>query len=134
MSVDHSLLQPGLQVSRKTVTLDSKTVEAYLEAVGDRSPRLSRGGDQALAPPMAVAALGLRSVLEELAIPGGAVHAGQELTFDGAVPIGESLHCNATVVQNSVRRAWRFLVVQMEATDGGGRKVMSGKTTIMLPV
>ncbi len=113
--------------------MDPETITAYLEAVGDESPRLSRDGGGALAPAMAVAALGLRGVLEELAIPGGAVHGGQELTFDRAVPIGETLQCSGTVLQNSVRRAWRFLVIQVEATDGRGRKVMSGKTTIMLP-
>lgn len=133
MSVDYSLLQPGREVSRKSVNLDLEAISAYLKAVGDESLLLSSNGDETLAPPMAVAALSLRGVLEELSLPGGAVHGGQELSFGHAVPIGETLQCSGTISQNSVRRAWRFLIVEVEANDHLGRKVMSGKTTIMLP-
>jgi len=133
MSLDYSLLQPGREVSRKLVDLDLEAISAYLEAVGDESLLLSRNGDETFAPPMAIAAFSLRGILEELALPGGAVHGGQELSFDRAVPIGEPLQCSGTISQNSVRRAWRFLIVAVKANDHLGRKVMSGKATIMLP-
>ncbi len=82
---------------------------------------------------MAIAALTLRGVLNDLAIPGGAVHAGQELDFKGAVRVGETLVCRATLAQNSVRGAWRFMVVRVQAEDSTGRIVMEGKSTIIVP-
>ena len=82
---------------------------------------------------MVVAALGLRGVVNDLAIAGGTLHAGQELEFSGAVQVGETLQCTATLVQNSVRGEWRFMVVQLDVQDGAGRQVMIGKSTIMVP-
>jgi acyl dehydratase len=129
MPVDYSRLNPGQVVSEKTYVLDARTVSRYVEAVADRSAPLEGG----LAPPMAVAALSLRGVVQDLAIPGGTLHAGQEVAFDGGVRIGERLTCIATLAQNSVRGTWRFLVVELSVLDGGGHGVMSGKSTIMVP-
>jgi acyl dehydratase len=83
---------------------------------------------------MAVAALSLRGVVNELRIPGGTLHVGQELEFSGAISVGETVKCVATLVQNSVRGDWRFMVVRLEVADGNGRRVMNGRSTIMLPV
>jgi acyl dehydratase len=102
--------------------------------VGDRSELFSEEGDPGLAPPMAVAALSLRGVVNDLAVPAGTLHAGQELEFSGAVQVGETLACKATVLQNSVRGAWRFLVVGLSVEDGRGVPVMSGKSTLVVPV
>ena len=82
---------------------------------------------------MAIAALSLRGVINDLQIPGGTVHAGQELEFAYAVSVGDSLDCRATLVQNSTRGVWRFLVVRLQADNGSGRQVMQGKSTIMVP-
>ena len=133
MPVDYAALRPGQEISRQTYRLDPDTVARYVEAVGDQSRFSTQPRDTAPVPPMAVAALGLRGVLEDLAIPGGAVHAGQELEFSGAVQAGETLQCIATLAQNSVRGEWRFMVVQLAVQDGGGRQVMTGKSTIMIP-
>ena len=114
--------------------LDADAVSRYTDAVGDQSRLRTGDGGQAWAPPMAVAALSLRGVVNDLAIPGGALHVGQELEFREAVPIDETLDCRATVVQNSVRGDWRFMVVQLEVEDSKSRRVMDGKSTIMLPV
>ena len=133
MSVDYAQLAPGQEISSRTVVLDAATVSRYVEAVEDRSAGLTSelGGDPT--PPMAIAALTLRGVLTDLAIPGGTVHAGQELEFKGAVRVGETLASRATLAQNSVRGAWRFMVVQVQAVDSTGRTVMEGKSTIMVP-
>ena len=133
MSVDYAELVPGQEISSQTVVLDTATVSRYVEAVEDRSagPTSELGGSPT--PPMAIAALTLRGVLTDLAIPGGAVHAGQELEFKGAVRVGETLACRATLAQNSVRGDWRFMVVRVQAEDSTGRVVMEGKSTIMVP-
>ena len=47
--------------------------------------------------------------------------------------MGDTLACRATLLQNSVRGEWRFIVVQLGVEDDEGREVMAGKSTIMLP-
>ena len=131
--VDHSALEPGQIISDHTYRLDGETVAGYVDAVDDRSGPLPQGDGPGFAPPMAVAALGLRGVMDVLAVPPGTLHVGQDLEFVGAVRIGERLECRATVLQNSVRGGRRFFVVALSTQDGEGRQVMRGKSTLLLP-
>ena len=133
MSIDYSSLTPGQEISNRTYKLDAEAVARYVEAVDDRSGLFTQAVKPPLAPPMAVAALGLRGVVNDLAIPGGTLHAGQELEFRGAVGVGTALDCSATLAQNSVRGEWRFLVVELEVVDDAGLVVMTGKSTIIVP-
>ena len=130
--IDYSKLETGQLLSRQSLTLDTKAVCNYTAAVDDTSNPTAKDGTP-LVPPMAIAALALSAIINALQIPGGTIHASQELGFGAAVPIGASLECTATLAQNSVRRNWRFLVVNMEATSESGNAVMEGKITIMLP-
>ena len=132
MMMDYAQLQPGQRISRERLTLDSEAVGRYAEAVGDASSPAAKDGTP-LVNPMAIGALALSAVINALRIPGGTIHAGQELDFGRALPIGAELICTATVAQNSVRREWRFLVVSLTAADDDGNAVMQGKSTIMLP-
>ena len=134
MSVDYSQLTPGETISSRQLTLDSSTISKYREAVVDDSQLYSELDGRELAPPMAIAALGLQGVIEDLAIPGGTLHVGQELSFIGAVPVGETLTCQAKLAQNSTRGELRFIVVTMQVEDGQGRKVVEGKSTITVPI
>ena len=120
-------------VSEQSYVLDAGLVSKYVNAVRDETRLTSSLDGRPLVPPMAVAALSLRGVVQDLAIPGGTLHAGQEFEFRGAVHVGARLECSATLTQNSVRREWRFLVVELEVEDGTGRSVMTGKSTIMIP-
>ena len=130
--IDYSKLETGQELSSQSLTLDAKAVEEYTAAVSDTSSPVASDGSP-LVPPMAIAALALSAVINTLQIPGGTIHASQELGFGAAAPVGATLDCRATLAQNSVRRGWRFLVVNMEATSEGGDIVMEGKSTIMLP-
>lgn len=132
LPVDYSQLVPGQEISKRTLEMTAESVSRYVEAVGD-SNRLYENGRE-LAPAMAVAALSLGGVINDLQIPGGTVHAGQELEFQMAVPVGTTLDYKAMLVQNSVRGEWRFVVVSIEVRDEDGQKVMDGKSTIMLPI
>ena len=130
--IDYSKLETGQELSSQSLTLDAKAVEEYTAAVSDTSSLVASDGSP-LVPPMAIAALALSAIINTLQIPGGTIHASQELGFGAAAPVGATLDCRATLAQNSVRRGWRFLVVNMEATSEGGDIVMEGKSTIMLP-
>ena len=108
-------------------------VSDYVTAVQDANDSLLDSSGDQLVPAMAVAALSIRGVVQDLRIPGGTLHAGQEFEFMSAVAVGSSLDCVATLVQNSVRGDWRFLVIDCHVTDGDSAAVMSGKSTIMVP-
>lgn len=135
MFQDYAQLKPGQPFSDHRYTLDSDEVDEYVRAVQDDNPPLSDESGRELVPPMAVAALGLRGIVEDLRIPGGTLHAGQEFEFAAAVRVGDSLRCVARVSQNSVRGGWRFLSVDCTATNenGGGAETMRGKSVIMIP-
>ena len=135
MFQDYAQLKPGQPFSDHRYTLDSDEVDEYVRAVQDGNPPLSDESGRELVPPMAVAALGLRGIVEDLRIPGGTLHAGQEFEFASAVRVGDSLRCVARVSQNSVRGGWRFLSVECAATneDVGGAETMRGKSVIMIP-
>ena len=130
--IDYSKLEAGQQLTDQCLTLDAESVGDYVSAVSDASNPVADDGTP-LVPPMAIAALALSAVINALQIPGGTIHASQELGFGASVPIGDTLEYKATLAQNSVRRGWRFLIVNIEATSETGSNVMEGKSTIMLP-
>ena len=113
------------------IRLDGGTVSKYVGAVAD-STALPGGPGEGKAPPMAVAALGLRGVLDDLGIPSGALHAGQELSFSGPVDVDARLRCRATVARNSVRRGSRFVDIVLSVLDDEEAEVMSGTTTLIM--
>ena len=132
LPVDYASLTPGSQLARDTLSLDGETVARYLDAVGDATP-VALGDGPRLAPAMAVAALSFRGVIRALDLPGGSLHLAQELEFARSVSIGETLECRAEVLQNSVRRGMRVLVVSLETAGADGRAALTGKSTVMLP-
>ena len=133
MPVDYATLTLGQEISNQTYRLDADTVAAYVDAVGDRSGIFDVDADLSVAPPMSVAALSLRGLVHDLDVPQGTLHAGQELEFTGAVRVGDTLTCRATVLRNSVRGEWRHVVVGLAVEDGARRQVMRGKSTMVFP-
>ena len=133
MPIDYATLMPGSQLASDKLSLDDDTVVRYVDAVGDETPLTASDGPR-LAPAMAVAALSFRGVIRALDLPGGSLHLAQELEFVRPVAIGETLECRAAVLQNSVRRGMRVLVVSLEAADPQGHAALRGKSTVMLPI
>ena len=128
--MEYSSLKAGQKVCDGRYTLTSRDIAEYVSAVSDSSPMYSDGST---APPTAVAALALKSVLEALAIPAGTIHVGQELEFKEHVRAGQDLSCEATLVQNSVRGNSRFLSIAIEVRNEEGASVLQGKSTIVVP-
>ncbi len=82
---------------------------------------------------MALAALSVRGVVQDLGIPGGTLHLGQEVEFADPVAVGETISCTAEMAQNSVRGGQRVLVIRLIVEAGHDRIVMKGKSTIAVP-
>ena len=135
-TIDYAALVIGQEVSRQSYVLDKKSVDLYMEAVQDNSS-MDAPYESAdlpnLAPPMSVAALSLRGVVNDLKIPGGTLHVGQEMTYTKPVEVGGQLDCVAVLTSNNVRGDWRFMVVDLQVSNSAGKIVMDGKSTIMLP-
>ena len=127
-------LEKGHQFSATSFVLDEEAVACYVEAVEDEAlPRLAQAEGKAWVPPMAVAALTLRSLIEEMTLPAGSIHASQELEFVRAVEAGERITCRAWLSHRSQRGGWWVLAVEMEGADESGQTVLAGRLTVMVP-
>ena len=125
-----SPLASGQEIAGTTLSLDVATVQSYLSAVEESSPlyRESR-----MVPPTAIATLGIRVILEKLALPSGTLHAAQELSMLRAVAIDEVVSCTARITQCSMRGDWQFAVVEFTIIDKQGEAIQEGRTTLLVP-
>jgi hypothetical protein len=100
--------------------------DAYLRAVGDE------GGYGETLPPLAVAALALNALQEQIALPEGSLHTGQEVEHFAAVRAGEPLTLTARIAQRSERQGYVISVIEFEIAAAAGTAV-GARTTIMAP-
>lgn len=102
----------------------------YIEATEDEaSPAL---GDEVV-PAMAVAALAIRSLLEGMELPAGALHVGQELEYRRALKVGEGLAVKAQVASVGERGGWSLAAIDIKIEDESGRAILIGRSTLMAP-
>ena len=134
MSRASEVPEKGYQFGAASFVLDEEAVARYLEAVEDEAlPRLAQAEGKAWVPPMAMAAQALRSLMEEMTLPAGSIHASQELEFVRAVEAGERITCRARLAHRSQRGGWWVLAVEMEGADESGRPVLAGRSTVRVP-
>lgn len=120
----------GQELDQVGFRLESSMVREYLSAVEDPSELYKDG---TLVPPTAIAALGVRIILEELSLPPGTLHASQELTMYHAASAEDAVICKARVAQTSERQGWQFVVVEFTIADGEANKILDGRTTLLVP-
>ena len=93
MPRDYAALAVGDTISDRTFPVGLDGVEKYTAAVRDESGVFNPTSESPTVPPMAVATFALRGVLDDLGIPEGTLHVGQEMAFLGAVRADEELSC-----------------------------------------
>ncbi len=130
MSATLAALPKGHEFPPTSFTLSSEWMDAYIDAVGDAAIRDAGPG---LVPPMAVAALSIRAMLESAPLPPGTLHAGQELAFHRAARIGEQLTVTASVASRGERAGWVLMSVDL-AVSADSERVMTGRATVTFPV
>jgi len=115
--------------------LGADDVRRYREAVEDHSSAYGQGPDgPAWAPPLAVAALALRAILDQVRLPAGAVHAGQEVEFRRPVPVGVFVRSRARVAQRSEMRGAVVSVIEFDVgEDGSATPAVVGRATVIAP-
>jgi hypothetical protein len=128
-------LPRGYELPAARFRLSGGDVRGYLEAVEDRSNAYGQGREgPAWVPPLAVAALALRAILEQVELPAGALHASQEVEFRRPVPVGTSLHSRARVAQRSEMRGAVISVIEFDvAEEGSSTPALVGRATILAP-
>lgn len=123
-------LEAGNELTIGPFRMDASTVEAYLcSTEGDSSFY----EDMEAVPPMAVAGRTLGALIESLSMPAGSVHIGQNLQFQDTVKPGQELLCSTKVSRASNRAGWRIIVLDLTVQEKE-RTVLTGKTTVMLPL
>jgi len=122
-------LPKGHDLPATTFELSPEWVGEYVAAVEDEAIGALGPG---LVPPMAVAALAVRALLERAALPPGAVHIGQEMTFLRAARIGEKLSASARIVSRGERQGWLLMGIDL-SVNGDGGPVMEGRATLTMP-
>jgi len=123
-------LARGHELPPSAFELSPEWVGEYVGAVEDEA--IASLGPE-LVPPMAVAALAVRALLERAVLPPGAVHIGQEITFQRAVRIGEKLSASARIVSRGERQGWLLMGIEL-SVEGEGGPVMEGRATLTMPV
>ena len=113
------------------IELSSRDVMLYLESVQDDRFAADLVG---WVPPTSLAAYALGSILNEISLPSGSVHASQEISLSRGVRDDEVVTFNATLVQNSIRKNWRFLSIEFVGEGKSGSEFLNGKTMVLVPV
>ena len=124
-------LDVGYEFPSTGCELDASDISKYLEAVGRR-------GEQHLSapefvPPLVIVAHTMTSLSKSIALPPGSIHASQELEFFKLVPVGATVNCRGRVAQKINRGRLHLLVIELDAVNQDGEKVLSGKATLVLP-
>ncbi len=124
-------LAKGHRFAPSAFVLGPQWASDYAQAVEDEA---TAGLGDALVPPMAVATLAVRSLLESAALPPGTVHLGQEVAFRRAVTAGEALVARAAVASRGERQGWVLMSIDLTVEDESGGRVMDGRATLTFPL
>jgi len=119
-------LEKGYEFPPASFDLSDEWVDAYVASVEDEAMAALDGG---FVPPMAIAALGIRALLEHSSLPHGTLHAGQELAFTAPVRRGETLTVAARIASRGERAGWILMGVELRVARDGV-PVMTGRATL----
>jgi acyl dehydratase len=121
--------QKGDELPPARFELTRDWVDAYVNAVGDDA--IANLGSDAV-PPMAVAALSVRALIESSPLPPGTLHASQELAFHRPVRVGEEIAAGAKVISRGERAGWVLMNIELDVRAAGER-AMTGRAMITFP-
>lgn len=122
-------LEKGHEFPAVEFDLSPDWVTQYIVTVDDAA---IAGLGPGAVPPMAVAALSIRALLEASVLPPGAIHVGQEMAFHQAVRVGDRLTASASVASRGERGGWVLMGVDMSVTRGAD-EVMSARAVVTFP-
>jgi hypothetical protein len=116
----------GHEFPAVTFSLSTDEVRAYLAAVGDAKDYGNT------VPPLAIVASGLNALQQQIALPEGSLHTGQEVEQCGLVCAGEPLTLTGRIAQRSERQGFVISVIEFEVSAAAGVAIRA-RTTILAP-
>lgn len=125
--VDFFALQQGDVLPEFSLCVEASDVRAYLDATGEPAERWRES-----VPPLALGALALAGLLEEVPPPAGLVHTSQDFQFLESVPVGQVLTGRVTVAQRSKRRGMLFTTFAIELCSSTA-VVLQGRASVLFP-
>ena len=127
MLLDFYDLRRGVELDTIALRMTAEEARAYLDATGEPSERWTDA-----VPPLALGAFVIAALTEQLPLPPGAIHTGQEFEFLRTVAPGEPLEAHVRIAQQSERREMLIVAVEFElrATDA---VVLRGRSTVIVP-
>jgi acyl dehydratase len=123
-------LSVGFEFPPQSYTLDSSTVEAYLQATRESNPIFKK---ERLVPPMEVAAMVMSALGSVMIIPSGTIHVSQELDFLKGVRVGETITCYSKVSSKQDRGGLHSLSCDIWVLNEDLERVLAGKVGFILP-
>ena len=124
------LTTAGEELDLGGLKVDQHSISSYLGAVGDES---SIYLELNAAPPMALAAHILSTLIDVLSLPPGTIHAAQEIECRRLVGFGQEVSCSATLSKPMRRGEWSIIAARFTAVSQDGEILLEGKTTVMVP-
>ncbi len=118
----------GTEVQLGSWTISEDLVDRYLDAVGNPQ---SICQTLSLAPPLALSAWALGSILDRLSLPPGAIHSRQEMETHRPVAFGETLLIKACLGEPAQRAGLTMLTATYSLSDPAGIPVLTGKSTVL---
>jgi hypothetical protein len=122
-------LSVGRALPRVNLTLDERTVESYIASVDDQTGIYRRTG---LVPPLAVAAIAKKRLMEVLHIPDGAIQSQAIFDFMGVVKSEETLHCRGVISEHWMRNSVNYVAVDIRVNGMNRRCVLKGRMGFIL--
>jgi hypothetical protein len=110
-----------------TLTITREDSLRYLAATGEDDAHWP-----GIVPPLALGALSLATLMDEMPLPGGVFHSAQEFEFLEAVPFGASLDLLIAVERRTERGGALFTTVGLELRFED-RLACRGHATVVLP-
>jgi hypothetical protein len=121
-----SSLPRGHELAPATFRLTDETIASYLGACGDVGVYASS------APPLAAIALGLAALQEQLALPDGTLHTGQEVEHLAPIPANSVVSLTGRIAQRSERQGFVISVLEFEVLHEDAI-ALRARATIMAP-
>ncbi len=131
MAVSLTDLEAGHSFPVRNFRISAEQARAYVAATADGQAETYAACGNAV-PPLAVAALALGALLQEVTLPAGSLHASESLEFLAAVPVGSTLECRARLAQRSLRAGWVVSVLETELFLST-RLAVSARATVLSP-
>jgi hypothetical protein len=131
MTVSLADLPKGHEFAETRLQLIPEWVAEYVGAVEDE---VIAASPSPMVPPLAVATSSVRSLLEQAALPPGAIHVGQELHFSLNRESPSALVARARIASRGERQGWVLMGIDLSVENDRGRQMMSGRATITFPI